>query len=125
MLSNATITAMVGTVRPDASNGFYKDVLGLKLVGEDQYASIFEGGNARLRLSRVPAVVPAPYAVVAFTIGNIEAVVDALSAKGVVFQRYAFFTQDERGIWTAPDGTKVAWFHDPDLNLLSVVKPSS
>jgi catechol 2,3-dioxygenase-like lactoylglutathione lyase family enzyme len=70
-------------------------------------------------------VVPAPYAVVAFTVGNIEAVVDALAAKGVVFQRYAFFTQDERGIWTAPEGTRVAWFHDPDLNLLSVVQPSS
>jgi catechol 2,3-dioxygenase-like lactoylglutathione lyase family enzyme len=125
MLSNATITAMVGTVRPDASNGFYKDVLGLKLVGEDQYASIFEAGNARLRVSRVPAVVPAPYAVVAFTVADIEAVVDALAAKGVAFQRYAFFTQDDRGIWTAPEGTRVAWFHDLDLNLLSIVQPSS
>ena len=49
----------------------------------------------------------------------------ALAAKGVAFQRYAFFTQDDRGIWTAPEGTRVAWFHDLDLNLLSIVQPSS
>jgi catechol 2,3-dioxygenase-like lactoylglutathione lyase family enzyme len=122
MLGNAIVTAMVGTVRPDASKAFYKDVLGLKFISEDQYASVYEGKNARLRVSRVPAVTPAPYAVVAFSVENIEAVVDGLSPKGVVFQRYGFFVQDARGIWTAPEGAKVAWFHDPDLNLLSVVQ---
>jgi hypothetical protein len=45
-----------------------------------------------------------------------------LGAKGVVFARYPFLVQDSKGVWTAPDGTKVAWFHDPDLNLLSVVQ---
>ena len=49
--------------------------------------------------------------------------VDGLAAKGVMFARFGFFVQDARGIWSAPDGTKVAWFHDPDLNLLSVVQP--
>src|SRR5262245_27214256 len=108
MLGNAIVTAMVGTVRPDASKAFYQDVLGLKFVREDQYASVFEGKNARLRVSRVPAVAPAPYAVVAFTVDNIESAVDALAAKGVIFQRYGFFVQDSRGIWTAPEGAKVA-----------------
>jgi catechol 2,3-dioxygenase-like lactoylglutathione lyase family enzyme len=122
MLGDAMVTPMVGTVQPDASKAFYQDVLGLKFLSEDQFAAIYEARNARLRVSRVPAVTPAPYAVLAFTVDNIEVVVDALSAKGVIFQRYAFFVQDARGIWTAPGGTKVAWFHDPDLNLLSVAQ---
>ena len=53
---------------------------------------------------------------------SFEKAVDALTAKGVLFARFGFFVQDGRGIWSAPDGTKVAWFHDPDLNLLSVVQ---
>ncbi len=122
MLASATITALVGTTKPDAAKVFYEGVLGLKFITDDTFALIFEGKNARVRVSRVPAVVPAQYAVLAFTVADIEKAVDGLIGKGVVFARYPFFVQDQKGIWTAPDGTKVAWFHDPDLNLLSVVQ---
>ena len=122
MLGSATITTLVGTMKPEAAKAFYQDVLGLRFITDDTYAMIFEGKNAHVRVSRVPAVVPAPYAVLAFTVDDIDKAVDALTAKGVLFQRYGFFVQDAKGIWTAPDGTKVAWFHDPDLNLISVVQ---
>ena len=122
MLGSATITALVGTMKPEAAKAFYQDVLGLDFITDDTYAMIFEGKNASVRVSRVPAVVPAPYAVLAFTVDDIDKTVDALTAKGVLFQRYGFFVQDAKGIWTAPDGTKVAWFHDPDLNLISLVQ---
>jgi catechol 2,3-dioxygenase-like lactoylglutathione lyase family enzyme len=82
MLGDAMVTPMVGTVQPDASKAFYQDVLGLKFLSEDQFAAIYEGRNARLRVSRVPAVTPAPYAVVAFAVDNIEVVVDALFGEG-------------------------------------------
>jgi catechol 2,3-dioxygenase-like lactoylglutathione lyase family enzyme len=123
MLASATITALVGTMKPEMAKAFYQDILGLKFINDDSYAMVFEGRNARVRVSRVPAVVPAQYAVLAFTVDDIDKAVDALTAKGVVFARFGFFVQDAKGIWTAPDGTKVAWFHDPDLNLLSVVQP--
>ena len=123
MLGSATITALVGAMKPEVSKAFYQDILGLKFISDDTYAMIFEGKNACVRVSRVPAVVPAQYAVLAFTVDDIDTVVDGLTAKGVVFARYGFFVQDAKGVWTAPDGTKVAWFHDPDLNLLSVVQP--
>jgi catechol 2,3-dioxygenase-like lactoylglutathione lyase family enzyme len=123
MLASATITALVGTMKPEMSKAFYQDVLGLKFINDDTYAMVFEGKNARLRVSRVPAMAPAQYAVLAFTVDDIDKAVDGLTAKGVVFARFGFFVQDAKGIWTAPDGTKVAWFHDPDLNLLSVVQP--
>ncbi|HCK83659.1 MAG TPA: glyoxalase [Hyphomonadaceae bacterium] len=122
MLAAAAITALVGTTKPDAAKAFYQGTLGLKFIADDTYAMIFEAKNARVRVSRVPAVAPAQYAVLAFTVDDIERMVDGLMAKGVVFARYPFFVQDAKGIWTAPDGTKVAWFHDPDLNLLSVVQ---
>jgi catechol 2,3-dioxygenase-like lactoylglutathione lyase family enzyme len=122
MFANAIVTAMVGTMRPDAAKAFYRDVLGLTPQGEDGYAMIFAGKNARVRVSRVPAVTPAAYAVIAFTVDDVEAAVDGLIAKGVTMARFPIFQQDARGIWTAPGGAKVAWFHDPDLNLLSVVQ---
>jgi catechol 2,3-dioxygenase-like lactoylglutathione lyase family enzyme len=124
MLANATVTALVGTMQKDASTAFYRDTLGLRFVNDDGFAAIFEGKNARVRVARVPAVTPAAYAVLAFTVDDIDKAVDALAAKGVTFQRYGFFVQDAKGVWTAPDGTKVAWFHDPDLNLLSIVQPA-
>lgn len=122
MLASAPITPLLGTMKPEAAKAFYSDVLGLKFITDDGFALVFESKNARIRVSRVPAITPAAYAVLAFNVENIEQAVDALTAKGVVFQRYGFFVQDARGIWAAPDGTKVAWFLDPDLNLLSVVQ---
>ncbi len=122
MLASAAITALVGTTKSDAAKVFYEGVLGLKFIADDTFAMIFEGKNARVRVSRVPAVAPAQYAVLAFAVADIEKTVDGLAARGVVFARYPFFVQDAKGIWSAPDGTKVAWFHDPDLNLLSVVE---
>lgn len=124
MLASAPVSVLLGTARPEAAKAFYKEVLGLAFVGDDGFALLFDSANARIRLSRVPAATPPQYAVLAFNVENIEAAVDALAAKGVVFQRYPFFAQDGKGVWSAPDGTKVAWFLDPDLNLLSLVQPA-
>lgn len=122
MLGGMPITALLGTVQPDRALAFYRDTLGLSFIADDGFALIFEAGGVRLRVSRVPAVAPSQYAVLAFTVPDIAAVVDGLTAKGVGFQRFPPFAQDERGVWTAPDGTKVAWFRDPDLNILSLVQ---
>jgi len=122
MLNTAKVVAMVGTARPEAAKDFYQGVLGLDFVSEDQFALVFAGKNAHVRVSRVPAVAPAPYAVVAFVVEDIAAAVDAITVKGATMARFPVFQQDARGIWTAPDGTKVAWMHDPDLNLLSMVQ---
>ena len=53
---------------------------------------------------------------------RIEATVTTLTTKGVEFLRFSFFQQDTLGIWTAPNGNKVAWFKDPDGNTLSLSK---
>lgn len=122
MLANAVMTPLLGTMKPDAAKAFYQDVLGLKFISDDGFALVFEGKNANVRISRVPAATPPAYAVLAFNVPDIAIAVDELAAKGVMFARYGFMVQDAKGVWAAPDGTKVAWFHDPDLNLLSLVQ---
>lgn len=122
MIGTAKMVSLIGTTRADASKAFYQDTLGLKFVTDDSFAFVFDMGGAELRVSRVPAVIPAAYAVLGFQVKDIAAEIDALVAKGVKFERFGFFQQDERGIWAAPDGTKVAWFRDPDMNMLSLVQ---
>jgi hypothetical protein len=63
---------------------------------------------------------PAPFTILGWQVTDIEKIVAALQAKGVQFERFGFFEQDALGIWTAPTGDKVAWFKDPDGNILSV-----
>jgi predicted enzyme related to lactoylglutathione lyase len=62
----------------------------------------------------------APYTVLGWTVADIEAAVDELAGRGVTFNRYDGMGQDDRGIWTAPGGARIAWFKDPDGNTLSV-----
>lgn len=122
MLNQAQLQALVGTTRPDASKEFYHKTLGLTLESEDQFALTFTLGGASLRVSKVPTVAPSPYAVAGFQVQDVEAHVAELILKGVRMERFPFLMQDAQGVWTAPDGAKVAWFRDPDLNLLSLTQ---
>jgi catechol 2,3-dioxygenase-like lactoylglutathione lyase family enzyme len=122
MQGAAKIVAIVGTMRGAAARDFYRDKLGLKLVDENQFAFVFDVAGIMLRLTPVPVVTPSPYAVLGFEVSDIDAEVDALVARGVKMERYGFLQQDERGVWTSPDGAKVAWFKDLDFNLLSFVQ---
>lgn len=122
MLASSTLTVLVGTTKPEIAKAFYGGTLGLKRASEDAFATVFACKNANIRVSTTPAVVPAPYAVMAFDVDDIAAAMDAFMAKGVTFLRFGFLVQDPRGVWTAPDGMKIAWFHDPDMNMLSIVQ---
>jgi catechol 2,3-dioxygenase-like lactoylglutathione lyase family enzyme len=122
MLGAAVIQAMVGTARPEAAKTFYGQTLGLKLISEDSYALLFAGKIGFLRVVKLPAVMPASAAVLTFAVEDAAATVKDLSGKGVRFERIAFLQQDELGVWAAPNGAKVAWFRDPDLNLLSLTQ---
>jgi len=66
--------------------------------------------------------VPAPYSVLAWKVSDIAATVDELAQRGVAFGRYDSMFQNARGVCSAPDGTNVAWFLDPDGKNLSVVQ---
>lgn len=99
---------------------FYGETLGLRLVSEDGFAIVFESGGANIRVVPVREIVVAPYTVLGWHVTDVMAAARELGEAGVKFERFAGLEQDERGIWTAPGGTKVAWFKDPDGNILSI-----
>jgi hypothetical protein len=73
-----------------------------------------------VRAAKMKDFTPAQFTVLGWQVSGIEDVVRALGKKGVHLEIFGFFKQDELGIWTAPTGDKVAWFKDPDGNILSV-----
>jgi catechol 2,3-dioxygenase-like lactoylglutathione lyase family enzyme len=103
------------------ATAFYRDTLGLTLASEDAFAAIFSTSGISLRVSTVPDFTPHEHTILGFNVPDVAATVKALREKGLTFNTYPGFRQDELGIWTAPGGTiRVAWFKDPDGNVLSV-----
>jgi catechol 2,3-dioxygenase-like lactoylglutathione lyase family enzyme len=100
---------------------FYRDVLGLRLLATDDFATTFDLNGATLRLTTVEAHVASPHTVLGWAVSDIKASVRAMTAQGVVFNIYPGFGQDDLGIWSAP-GVKVAWFNDPEGNGLSITQ---
>ncbi|MES1223386.1 MAG: VOC family protein [Bacteroidota bacterium] len=122
MLTNAALKAFVPTVMPAKAKSFYKDILGLKFLYEDNYALEFDANGVLLRVSIVPELKPHPFTIVGWNVEDIAATIKSLNAKGIVCEKYEFLEQDKAGIWTAPGGAKVAWFKDPDGNILSLTE---
>jgi catechol 2,3-dioxygenase-like lactoylglutathione lyase family enzyme len=121
ILGSSKIVGFVGVRDAERARTFYRDTLGLRLVSEDGFALTFDANGTMLRVSLVREVVAAPYTVLGWEVDDIAAKAKALMAAGVNLERYEnFLKQDESGIWTAPGGTRVAWFKDPDGNLLSL-----
>ena len=105
------------------AKAFYADTLGFEVVSEDMFATVFDLNGTQLRISEVSGHQPPPHTVLGWDVPDIEASVKALKAKGVAFNVYEGFGQDELGIWTAPASTnRVAWFLDPDGNNLSLTQ---
>jgi catechol 2,3-dioxygenase-like lactoylglutathione lyase family enzyme len=103
------------------ATAFYRDILGLTLAHEDDFAAIFNTGGVTLRVSIVADFTPDEHTILGFQVPDVQATVKALREKGVTFNLYPCFRQDELGIWTSPGGSvSVAWFKDPDGNVLSL-----
>ncbi|MDP9361901.1 MAG: VOC family protein [Acidobacteriota bacterium] len=121
MLGKTDIAAFVPTLDFDKSRAFYEGVLGLRFVKNDGFAMVLDANGIMVRVSRVQNdFKPAGFTILGWKVSDIETIVSALQERGVVFERFGFFEQDALGIWTAPTGDKVAWFKDPDGNILSV-----
>lgn len=120
MLGSTKIIAFVPTADYDRARAFYEGVLGLTFVKNDGFALVLDANGIMVRVVKAPNFAPLPYTILGWEVANVtDAVVD-LSKRGVVFERYGFFEQDDLGVWVAPTGDKVAWFKDPDGNTLSV-----
>jgi len=121
ILAAAKPVAIICTRDRAGAAKFYRDTLGLRTKLEDDYAVVFDLGGIDLRVSTVPDFTPHEHTVLGFSVPDVAVAVKALGEKGVTFNSYKGFNQDELGIWSLPNSMlRVAWFNDPDGNVLSV-----
>jgi catechol 2,3-dioxygenase-like lactoylglutathione lyase family enzyme len=102
---------------------FYGETLGLEtfvLDVENGMMSLHLAGDRAMLVYTKPDVAPPNYTILNFPVDDVEKTVDELVARGVVFERYDGFNQDEKGITRGP-GPEIAWFKDPAGNVLSVL----
>ena len=122
MLGDCAVIAFVATTDAPRSRRFYEATLGLRCVADEPYALVFDCCGTMLRVSRVEKLAPAPFTVLGWKVADIHSAVTVLSGRGVTFERFPGMEQDNLGIWSSPGGALVAWFKDPDANLLSLTQ---
>ena len=125
MLSDARLTAFIATANPDDARRFYEDTLGLRFVADSQFALVFDANGVELRIQKVTSVPPPAATVLGWQVSDLTQVVARLSQRDVVIERFPSLEQDDLGIWTSPDGVRVAWFRDPDGNMLSMTQTAA
>ncbi len=120
-LGKYNIVGFITIVDVARAKEFYRDTLGLRLVSEEPpYALVFEANGIMLRLGMGKERPPIPGTVLGWQVPDARAAVSELEQAGVYFERYDHLKQDSQGIWTTPTGARVAWFKDPDGNILSI-----
>jgi catechol 2,3-dioxygenase-like lactoylglutathione lyase family enzyme len=120
-LNQYPIVAFVNIHEPESAEVFYRDVLGLRLVSKElPFAVVFDAHGTMLRLAINPGAAPVGGTVLGWRVNDIDAAVKDLAGRGVQFERWNGMPQDELGIWNSPGGARVAWFKDPDGNVLSI-----
>jgi catechol 2,3-dioxygenase-like lactoylglutathione lyase family enzyme len=120
MLASSKIIGFVPTKDSVKARGFYEGILQFQFVSDDMFALVMKAGETMLRIGKVQDFTPAPYTVLGWEVSNIEEVAKWLQKRGVTLEKFPFVQDKELGIWTTPNGDKVAWFRDPDGNVLSV-----
>ncbi len=120
MLATAKMIGFVPTTDSKRARDFYEGKLGFQFVNDDQFALVMRAGDNLVRVAKAGKFTPAPYTVLGWEVTKIQDEVRALAARGIVFEKYPFVQDQETGIWTTPNGDRVAWFKDPDGNVLSL-----
>ncbi|HEY4379532.1 MAG TPA: VOC family protein [Acidobacteriaceae bacterium] len=121
MHPTAKLIGFIPTCDADRARAFYESTLGLRFISDDNFALVFDSNGTMIRIARVPDFTPFQFTLLGWEVPDIDAAVADLTAKGVQFAHYSFLEQSPAGVWTAPGGAaKVAWFPDPDGNLLSL-----
>ena len=122
MLTHAKLVGFVATAKPAEAKRFYQEALGLTLVEDGPFAIVFDANGTTVRIQKVLAVSVSGYTAIGWEVDDLNAVAKRLTAHGISLQRYDGLEQDRIGVWRTPDGSFVAWFQDPDGNLLSLTQ---
>ena len=122
MLEASEAVAFLPSQDLERSEQFFAGVLDLSLVSKSSFACVFRCGGATLRVTRVDALRPQPFTVFGWLVADLRLAVAELRDRGTAFLRYEGLDQDHQDVWTTPNGDLVAWFQDPDLNVLSLTE---
>ena len=122
MLATSDVIAFASTTDLARARTFYEAALGLPVVDEHAYACVFNAHGTMLRITAVAEVAHPGYTVLGWRVTGISETVAQLESRGVEFARYNGMAQDAQGVWTSPNGDRVAWFTDPDGNVLSLTE---
>lgn len=114
------LVAFVPTSDLARAADFYVSVVGLELVEHSDALVVFQSGTTKLWAILVPELTPHPFTVLGWDVDDVDAAIGRLAQAGAVPLRYDGMGQDDAGVWTAPSGSRIAWFADPDGNVLSV-----
>lgn len=125
MLASGKMVGFVPTKDYDKARAFFEGKLQFEFVSLDQYALVMSVGGHHIRIAKVPNYTPLQGTILGWEVQNIQAAVTWLRDRGVPTEEYPFVQDRELGIWTTPNGDKVAWFKDPDGNILSVSQHQS
>ena len=120
MLGDSKLIGFVATTDYAKARAFYEGKLGLRFVNQDQFALVFDCNGNMVRIAKAGDVKPQSFTVLGWEVTEIEKKVLQVQQKGITFEKYGLPGQDERGIWNAPGGDRIAWFKDPDGNVLSI-----
>jgi catechol 2,3-dioxygenase-like lactoylglutathione lyase family enzyme len=120
MLSTAKMMGFVLTKDYEVARAFYEGKLGFAFVSQDQFALVVQAGEHKIRIVKMPNFTALPATVLGWQVQRIEEVAKWLRERGVTLEKFPFAQDQELGIWTAPSGGRVAWFKDPDGNILSI-----
>ena len=122
MLSACELIAFVSTTDLGRARAFYEGTLGLPVSDVNPFACVFDARGTMLRVTLVPAVPSVQHTVLGWRVSDLAATARSLGERGVIFERFDGMAQDDLGIWTTPGGDLVAWFKDPDGNILSLTQ---
>jgi catechol 2,3-dioxygenase-like lactoylglutathione lyase family enzyme len=118
MLASGKMIGFIPTKDYTAARAFYEGKLGFQFVSLDQFALVMRIGGHMIRISKIPNFTPLQGTILGWEVQDIEAVATWLKAQGVSPEKFPFAQDQELGIWTAPTGDRIAWFKDPDGNIL-------
>ena len=122
MLTSSDVIAFLATTNAERARAFYEGNLGLRLLDDNPFALVFDAHGVMLRIQKVQSLNPPAHTSLGWSVSDIRGTIAALVQSGVEFERYAGLSQDPAGIWSSPSGAQVAWFLDPDGNVLSLTQ---
>jgi catechol 2,3-dioxygenase-like lactoylglutathione lyase family enzyme len=122
MLTDQPAIAFLPSTDLDRSRRFFADTLGLPVEQDNPFACVLRAGPTMVRVTKVASLTPQPFTVFGWQVPDIGASARRLADAGVELLRFDGMEQDDAGVWTAPGGDQVAWFNDPDRNVLSLTQ---